>query len=141
MHYIILEGPEGTREVQAGKAYKLKPGEKITGTRKDESVPDMVETDPARILLASMEQELHTEDGYRLGDWVGWIAKPVALLLGKQDCMSCEARKATLNATTVLMKKHGDIEAKKIVKGLLKRSLKEEPEVILKELKEHLNRG
>jgi len=57
------------------------------------------------------------------------------LLLGKSNCMTCEARRLVLNAVTKLTEKHGKVEAKRIVKDLLARSLKAEPSEILQSLK------
>src|SRR6266542_622748 len=53
--------------------------------------------DDAQLLLAEIEAELATE-GQGLGDWIGVFAAPVALLIGKKNCVSCEVRKAAFNA-------------------------------------------
>ena len=141
-HWIILKGPTGEREVRASTAtesfpYRLLPGEVIIGTRLDNSVPSYASVDPAALLVAEIEGELGT-DGKGVGDWAKRLLKPVALLLGKQNCLSCEARRLVLNAVTKLTEKHGKVEAKRIIKDLLVRSLKEEPSEILQSLKEVL---
>ena len=85
-------------------------------------------TDETQALLAEIEQELTTE-GQGLGDWIGCFAAPVALMIGKKNCMSCEVRKAALNATAKLSEKYGKKKAKKMIKKLIKRSFKEKPDL------------
>ncbi len=88
----------------------------------------------ARAMLAEIERELATE-GKGLGDWVKFFAKPVALLLGKEDCLSCEFRKVCLNAVKKLRAKYSDAEGKRRAKELIKRSFTEEPQALFVELK------
>lgn len=135
--WIILEGPEGKRKVQEGKPYRPKHGEVVIGVESDNEPVQYVQVSEAELLMREIETELK-DDGHGLGSWAQYFAKPVAKLLGKTSCMSCEARKAALNALTQLTEKHGKPEAKKIVMGLIVKSFKSPPEVVLKELREAL---
>jgi len=136
-YWILLKGPGGERKVAAGVPYRLLPGEVIVGTQLDDAVPAYVNVDPAALLVAEIEAELGTE-GKGAGDWAKRFLKPVALLLGKANCMSCEARRLLFNAVTKRTEKHGKADAKRIIKELLARSLKESPSEILQSLKEVL---
>jgi len=136
-HWIILKGPAGERKIMEGTPYRRLPGESIIGTQLNNDVPSYASVDPAALLVAEIEEELAT-DGKGLGDWTKRLLKPVALLLGKANCMTCEARRLVLNAVTKLTEKHGKTNAKHIIKDLLARSLKESPSEILQSLKEVL---
>jgi hypothetical protein len=136
-HWILLKGPAGERKVMEGIPYRRLPGEVIAGTQLDDAVPAYANVDPAAALVAEIEGELGTE-GKGIGDWAKRLLKPVALLLGKQNCLSCEARRLVLNAVTKLTEKHGQVEAKRIIKDLLARSLKAPPSEILQSLKDVL---
>lgn len=46
------------------------------------------------------------EQGFGLGDAVEVVAKPIAQVLGIQDCLPCERRKQALNAASARAK-HG----------------------------------
>jgi hypothetical protein len=133
MTKIIMERPDGSR-------YTIAPGEnhpadhRAVGIERDGvSLPE--EERAAREMLAEIERELQIE-GHGLGDWVKMFARPVALLLGKDDCLSCEFRKVCLNAAKKLKAKYGYAEGKSRVKELIRRSFTEKPEVLLRELKE-----
>lgn len=137
MDWVILKSPFGERKVEAGKPFRFLPGEIIIGTQVDEAVSYHHVQDKTRILLDDIEKELQIE-GNGLGDWVKTFASPVAALLGKSKCQSCDVRKVVLNSLQKLTDKHGAREAKRIIKDLIWRSFKEDNEVILKELKEYL---
>jgi len=136
-HWILLKGPAGERKVMEGTPYRRLPGEDIAGTQLDDTVPSYTNVDPAAALVAEIEGELAT-DGKGAGDWAKRLLKPIASLLGKANCLSCEARRLVLNAVTKLTEKHGKVEAKRIVKDLLARSLTAEPSEILQSLKDVL---
>ena len=92
------------------------------------------EDQEAHAMLVEIERELATE-GKGLGDWVAFFAKPVALLLGKDNCLSCEFRKVCLNAVKKLRAKYGDAEGKRRAKELIKRSFTEDAGALALELK------
>lgn len=83
MNTIILEGPQGRREVISGVAYKLLPGEKIVGV--------------AELGLATNDnkklQDLAKEQGVGVGDLVAKLTKA----FGIKPCSGCEQRRQVLN--------------------------------------------
>ncbi len=140
MMRIEIQRADGkTRLVLPGENFssEWKPTGKLISTN-GESLSD--EQARAQAILASIDAELKTE-GQGPGDWVKFFAKPVALLLGKTHCLSCEFRRVCLNAVKKLREKYGDQEAKKKIKELIIRSFTEQPEVLLKELKEAIGDG
>jgi len=136
MTRIILERPDGTR-------YTIAPGENHPGEDRAvgierNGVNVSEEEKAAQVMLAEIEKDLALE-GMGTGDWVKFFAKPVALLLGKTNCMFCEFRRVCINAVKRLRAKYGDTEAKRKVKDLILRSFTEEPEVLFRELRELLH--
>jgi hypothetical protein len=135
MNRLIMERPDGSR-------YTIAPGEnhpadhRAIGIERN-GVSLSEEERAAREMLAEIERELDTE-GRGLGDWVKMFARPVALLLGKTDCLACEFRKVCLSAVKKLRAKYGDGEGKRKAKELIFRSYREPPEVLTHELKELL---
>jgi hypothetical protein len=115
------------------------PGEAIAGVDPNCGGEIAIQpvTDEAQSLLAEIEAELATE-GQGLGDWIATFAAPVAILIGKKNCMSCEVRKAALNALVKLADKHGRKRAKRMIKKLITRSFFERPEKIMRDLKKYL---
>jgi len=98
----------------------------------------LVEEDrEARAMLDEIERELATE-GRGPGDWIKYFAKPVALLLGKENCVSCEFRRVCINAVKTLCAKYGKAEGKRKAKKLIVRSFSEPPEALFRELKDLL---
>lgn len=80
---IILEGPEGKRIVEAGVPYKLKPGERITGSAaSEENAKDKVKL-----------SKLAEEQGIGVGDLVAKLTK----VFGIKPCAKCEQRRQVLN--------------------------------------------
>lgn len=95
------------------------------------------EEQSAQAMLAEIEREL-AQEGQGPGDWIKFFAKPVALLLGKDNCLSCEFRRVCINAGKELYRRYGRDEGKRKMKDLIKRSFFEEPEPLFRELKELL---
>lgn len=83
MNAIILEGPQGRREVLAGVAYKLLPGEKIVGTTYVGPATD----DNKKL------RELANQQGIGVGDLVAKLTKA----FGIKPCSGCEQRRQVLN--------------------------------------------
>ena len=73
---IIISGPNGERRVFEGEEFILGPEEKV---------------------LRSSKQDIVKSDGTGLGDIIEILAKPIAIILGKQHCSGCAARKTILN--------------------------------------------
>ena len=80
---IILEGPQGRREVISGVAYRLLPGEKIIGV----SNLGPVANDNKKL------QDLAKEQGIGVGDLVAKLTKA----FGIKPCSGCEQRRRVLN--------------------------------------------
>jgi len=124
-----------------GEIKKVAPGEMYDGTEwrpngqiENDGQPLSEIERSAQEMLAEIDRELG-RDGHGPGDWIKTFARPVAALLGKEDCVSCEVRRTVINAAKKLSKKYGYEEGKRRVKGLLRRSFSEPPERILQELK------
>ena len=83
MNAIILEGPQGQREVIAGVPYQLLPGEKIVGAKN--IGPDRADNKKL--------QELANAQGMGVGDLVAKLTKA----FGIKSCSACEKRKKILN--------------------------------------------
>ena len=144
MKCMILEDLEGNRRaVIMGKSFRFKPGEKIIDRedciaagqflihRKELKRPEK------RI---SLQQELETELGAGFGDVMKRFAGPIAKLLGKSQCSSCDVRKIIVNGYGKLKAKYGMIEALRIMKLLWQDSFDTRipGEEILKQLQEKL---
>ena len=137
--WIVLQNAQG-------KKSKVRPGENYdeewTPTGEIENYNGVTldqETREAQELLADIEGELVTE-GRGAGDWVKYFAKPVAEILGKQDCISCEVRGVILNAAKLVIAKHGKIKGSLIVGKLLRRSFTNPEETVLAEFRELLGK-
>lgn len=124
MACIILRTPEGhTRTVPEGVAYRLAPGEQVAGAVRacagEIQLPHA--NDSLQQLVAELDQELGKGGA---GDWLKVFASPVARILGRAGCMSCEVRRVVTNAYANLRAKHGTAEALRIMKELWQASLK-----------------
>jgi hypothetical protein len=140
MACIVLKGLSGERRIPEGANYVLIPGESIIGI--DTSCKGDVSIQPATDELWATLHELDTElneQGKGPGDWIKTLIKPAARLMGRTNCMSCEARRVVANAYGKLKVKHGQVKALTIIKDLWKLSLKNNEEVVLQKLKEYLN--
>ena len=87
----------------------------------------------------SIFQELQQEVGGGFGDWIRSLAKPIATVMGKEHCSTCEARRIVTNAYGKLRKKHGQAVALGMVKDLWALSYKADGEAVLLRLKEMLD--
>jgi len=134
---VIIERPDGSR-------YTVAPGENYPGEHRavdlenDESdAANDAEEKAAMDMLADIERELGAEKG-EAGDWVAFFAKPVAIVLDKDDCLSCEFRRVCMNAGKKLRRIYGPAEGKKKMKALIRRSFTEDAAALGLELKELL---
>jgi len=80
---IILEGPNGKREVEEGKVYKLLPGEKVIGS----SLNVEIRQENAKL------ETLAKSKGMGVGDLVHKLTS----VLGIPHCAKCQERKLVLN--------------------------------------------
>ena len=83
MHMIILEGPNGKREVMEGVPYRLQPGEKIVGS----ALIGEIRKDNKKL------EELASTQGLGVGDLVAKLTKA----FGIKPCSKCEQRRKVLN--------------------------------------------
>src|SRR5690349_16119425 len=104
---VIIERPDGSR-------YTVAPGENYPsahrpiGLENDDGAAIDAEEQAAMDMLQEIERELGTEKG-ETGDWVAFFAKPIAVVLDKDDCLSCEFRRVCLNAGKKLRRIYGPI--------------------------------
>ena len=87
----------------------------------------------------SLSDELSESIGSGFGDWIRTVAKPIATVMGKKGCSTCEARRIVTNAYGKLRKKHGQIVALGLIKDLWALSYKADGEAVLQRLKELLD--
>lgn len=83
MNMIILEGPNGKREVMEGVPYRLQPGEKIIGS----TLIGEIREDNKKLA------ELAGSQGVGVGDLVAKLTKA----FGIKPCSACEQRRKVLN--------------------------------------------
>lgn len=137
MACVILQGPDGVvREIPMGTTYRKRPGEKILGAnmncgpQADNSRPN----DERKQLLRELDEKI----GHGAGDWIKRFAAPVAKILGKAGCSSCETRRIVTNAYARLKAKQGQAKALQIMAELWKESFSKPDEEILKALQSYL---
>ena len=131
---VILERPDGSR-------YTVAPGENYPSEHRavdlendDEDAKVSEEEKAAQQMLAEIERELGEEKS-AAGDWVKFFAKPIAVVLDKDDCLGCEFRRVCMNAGKKLRRIYGPAEGKKKMKELIRRSLTEDAAKLGLELK------
>jgi hypothetical protein len=139
---IKLASPDGSmRLVTEGVAYTLAPGERIAGVDRTCSGAPLDQRPVTSHVRAKREllTELNAELGSGAGDWVKTFAGPIAKLLNKESCMTCEVRRIILNAYAPLRAQHGRLEAVRRMQRLWKQAANGEHQAVLKEIKELLN--
>ena len=132
---IILEDNQGNQlKVSDGERYD---GRKWHVVGSEPSLPTPEETDAHEIIrLIASELEI---EGIQWGSVLKVLFKPVALMLGKSHCLSCDVREAIINSTSMLIKKFGKQQAALHMKQLIKDSFILEPLKVMQELKEILS--
>ena len=105
------------RLVEEGKPFRLEPGEVVVGS--------VGHQDNLNLL-----NKIVQESGYGLGDLTEALAKPIAMMMGLQNCTSCNIRK-------VLMNLIGKLGIKKTYE-LIRRSFTEPANIIAAEIKKAL---
>ena len=86
---IVIEGPNGIREVSPGVPYRLSPGEKVTSATKDDILSRTAKTN--RVPLGDMIAKVFDSTGFK-----AWYNKQY----GEGDgsgCAPCKKRQAALN--------------------------------------------
>jgi hypothetical protein len=136
MRCIKLKSVTGTeRLIPVGKPYTKQPDEDLLpGVWDCENGQASLKNKPT----PSLAQELNSEIGSGMGDWIKVVAKPVASLVGKQNCSPCEAKRIIVNAYGRLKARHGKLKAISIMKDLWQMSAAGKPEEALAQLKEQL---
>jgi hypothetical protein len=102
----------------------------------NESLAKQGEGVPIEVLLTEMDKHLGTE-GHGPGDWLKYFVAPIAIILGKQGCTSCETRRVIANAYHNLKVKHGKVLALLKIWRLWRLSIKDPEKAALK-LKEYI---
>lgn len=87
----------------------------------------------------ALRDELQAEIGAGYGDWIRFLAKPIAEVAGKKGCTACEARRIVTNAYGRLKEKHGSISALSMIKDLWALSMKADGDEVLMKLRGLLN--
>lgn len=141
MTCIVLKGPDGERRIAPDPddgqfRYRLLPGEKFDGSI-DPSCGGEIALQPTNDKTAELLGELDRKLGKGGGDWLKVFFGPVALAIGKKDCMSCEVRRVITNAYANLKGKYGRIIALVKIAQLWRISTKDPAKAAVK-LKEYL---
>jgi len=130
MNWITITGPNGRRKVEEGATFILALGESVVGSESD-GLQDHVDIDQTKIDQELAEiSHIAGNPGFGMGDMIAILAGPVALVLGKTNCASCEVRKMIFNVWRKL--------GAKAVWKLVKMSLDEPPETVAARLREIL---
>lgn len=117
---IILQNINGeTKEVAEGEPYNGREWKAIGSTGAQ------IDQDSLKNLI-----DVATNGGVRWGDLVAHIAGPIAKILGRSNCSSCDMRKIILNVA----KKLGSEETIKLFKMTFDKSKLSEVEQRLREL-------
>lgn len=114
MPCIVLKLGENERRIPPDPdgqfRYRREPGEIFDGSI-DPNCGGEIALQPQGDLTAGLLAELDQKLGKGGGDWLKAFFTPVATLLGKQDCMSCEVRRVVTNAYARLKAKRGRMRA------------------------------
>lgn len=116
--------------------YTLLPGEKFDGGI-DPNCGGEIALQPSNDKTAELLGELDAKLGKGGGDWLKVFFAPVAIAIGKKDCMSCEVRRVITNAYANLKAKRGRVRALLAIGKLWALSMKDPAKAAVK-LKEYL---
>ena len=129
---IILEDNTGQRmEVKEGQRYNGRKWHVVDSKPPFNNEPEQNE---AVELLRLIEADL-IKEGIHWGSVLKTMLKPVALLFGKRNCLSCDVREVIINSARTLIRKLGKLEAAETLKSLIRDSFLLEPAEVLKQLK------
>lgn len=145
MPCIVLKNTNGsTRIIPSGHPYRLQPGEQIDGVDMQCGERIIEANHAPRIQydtaprLPTLAQELEEQIGGGFGDWIRFMATPIAEVMGKKGCTTCEARRIVTNAYGKLKEQHGQLRALSIIKDLWALSMKASGDEVLVKLNEVL---
>ena len=134
MACIVLENNGVRRTVRDGEPYKLARGEFIAGVDANcEGGFEAVDRQTPRL-----QDEMSQVVGPGFGDWIKVMAAPIAEVMGKKGCTTCEARRIVTNAYAKLKAQHGQLKALAMIKDLWALSYKADGDQVLLRLKELL---
>ena len=116
--------------------YTREPGEVMAGIDPDCGGDIRLEptNNGAALLLAELDSELGKQGA---GEWIKVLAKPVAKVMGRSNCMACDVRRVVADAYSRLKEKHGVIKAVTMIAELYKMAGHDQ-EAALQKLKEYL---
>ena len=139
MPCIKLIKQDGSEEIiQPNEPFKKGLGDRVVV---DNTCGDVSKT-PLILRMTNNSNNIATLDkeiGPGLGDWVKVLASPVARLLGKSNCASCEATRISLNAFNKLKGKYGKVEALKLMAELVVKTKSGEVDSAVRKLQEYLH--
>jgi len=139
MACIILENNAGgKRLIPDGQPYRLEVSEKITGVDMN-CGGDVIRINGTIQNESPLIAEMQNEVGGGFGDWIRTLASPIAEVMGKKGCSTCEARRIVTNAYGKLKEQHGQLKALSIIKDLWALSMKASGDEVLQKLKEILH--
>lgn len=136
MACIVLEHNGVMRLIEEGQPYRLEKGERISGIDKTCNGASIIPVTPH---VHTLQDELSREVGPGFGDWIKTLASPIATVLGKKGCSTCEARRIVTNAYGQLKARHGQLAALAAIKDLWALSYRTDGDRVLVKLKEMLN--
>jgi hypothetical protein len=116
--------------------YVPQPGEIFDGSI-DPNCGGEIALQPQNDTTAELLSELDQKLGKGGGDWLKVFFAPVAKILGKANCMSCEVRRVVTNAYSNLREKRGRLRALAAMFRLWRLSMKD-PAKAAEKLKEYL---
>lgn len=137
MACFTLRGPNGDRKIPEGETYRMEPGEAIIEGLIDWSCGPQGSPGSYDATLALLS-ELDAKLGKHGGDWLRAFFGPVAIVLGKTHCMSCDVRRIVANAYAALKLKRGRLGAILTMASLWRLSMKD-PAAAASKLKEYVS--
>jgi hypothetical protein len=137
MPCIVLDLNGAKRLVPSGSPYTLAKGEAIVGV--DATCGGDVTLISVGPKVEPLQKELQDQIGPGFGDWMRSLATPIATVMGKKGCTTCEARRLVTNAYGKLREQHGQLKALTIIKDLWALSMKASGDEVLVKLKEVLD--
>ena len=125
---------------QVGESVSMGAGEIVAGVSEN-CEGELSTTLPVNTTVhpQSLYAEMESEIGPGAGDFIKALAAPLAKLMGKEGCSSCEARRIVTNAYSKLKTKYGIIKTVSILKELWQMSFNESGDAVLGKLQEHLD--
>jgi hypothetical protein len=138
MPCIVLQATDGNKRlIPHGSPYQLARGETVVGV--DNTCGGDVRLISVVPKVEPLQKELQDQIGPGFGDWIRSLATPIATVMGKRGCTTCEARRLVTNAYGKLREQHGQLKALSIIKDLWMLSTTASGDEVLVKLKEVLD--